>query len=383
MVEKHSIVVALIPLRGGSKGIPNKNIRLMAGKPLCYWVLKAACEANCIDRVIVSTDSQLITDVVHELNLPVEVFARPAEFATDTSSTESVMLNVIGQIECDTLITIQATSPLLTADDLEKGYKKYCDETCSSLVSAVRVKRFFWSDYGYALNYNPSNRPRRQDFDGTLMENGAFYITSRHILEDGKCRLGGKIGYYEMSESTATEIDELKDWDIVESLLISQSNHLDLKKIKYLICDVDGTLTDGGMYYSENGEEMKKFNTKDGMGLRLLQEKTGIIPVIFSSEISLLVQARAKKLNIENCYLGLSNKKLYLDKFCNSKNISFDEIAYIGDDINDLECMKVSGFCACPADATSEILKVVNFISKKNGGDGAVREITQFIMEHI
>jgi CMP-N-acetylneuraminic acid synthetase len=211
--------VALIPLRGGSKSIPLKNIKPIGGKPLCSWVLEAATRAQGIHSVYVSTDSREIEDVVKSLNLGVKVIYRPPEHATDEASTESVMLHFMEQVDFDVLVTIQATSPLLQANHLDEALERFRAENLDSMLSAVRTKRFFWHDDGTPINYDPMHRPRRQDFSGTLMENGAFYMTKRNILEKHDCRLGGRIGIYEMPEHTSVEIDEPEDWEMVSRLL--------------------------------------------------------------------------------------------------------------------------------------------------------------------
>jgi CMP-N-acetylneuraminic acid synthetase len=215
-------ILALIPLRGGSKSIPKKNLKDIAGKPLFAWVLEAALKCSFIDSVYVSTDSVEIADMVNSLYLDANVISRPTKYASDESSTESVMLHFLSQLDFDVLITIQATSPLLTAQDLDRAVIKFKEEKLDSILSAVRTKRFFWNDDATPINYDPSNRPRRQEFRGTLMENGAFYITRREILERHQCRLGGKIDIYEMNESTAIEIDEPDDWERVERLLMKR-----------------------------------------------------------------------------------------------------------------------------------------------------------------
>lgn len=220
MTKSNIKIHALIPLRGGSKSIPQKNIKPIAGKPLCAWVLEAASKSNLIEDVYVSTDSLEICEVVNALNLGVKIVSRPAEFATDEASTESVLLHFISQIDSDIIITIQATSPQLTTQDLNSAISQFENENLDSMLATVRSKRFFWTDDCKAINYNPMQRPRRQEFKGTLMENGAFYITRREILEQYKCRLGGKIGIFEMSDLAATEIDEPDDWLRVEKDLM-------------------------------------------------------------------------------------------------------------------------------------------------------------------
>ena len=373
--------VALVPLRGGSKSIPDKNIRLIAGKPLCAWVLEAACRSGVFDKVVVSTDSAKIADVVQSLDLPVEILDRPAVLATDEASTESVMLHAAQGLDFDVLATIQATSPFVQADDFQKAYSLFKSGNHDSLLTAVRTKRFFWNDDGTALNYAPQQRPRRQDFSGSLMENGAFYFTKHSVLEDTGCRLGGHICIYEMTAESAVEIDEQEDWALVERALLdrsTQSLHKTLAQIKLLVVDVDGTLTDAGMYWSAEGDQLKKFNTRDAKGLELVR-KGGVEVAIITSENSPIVTARASKLGIQHCFVGVENKQQYLEALACELRVGLTRVAYIGDDINDLECLKISGFSACPADAVEAVTATVQYISKYAGGMGAVREICELI----
>lgn len=215
--------IAFIPVRGGSKSIPLKNIKELNGRPLVYWVVKAASEAACIDKIVVATDSKKIAEVVLSFLLPkVEVYMRDAENARDESSTESVMLEYINKSYLaneDIFFLIQATSPLLTAKHIEAMYKQLLQEKSDSALSCVCSKRFFWSKDGKPINYNYKNRPRRQDFEGMMMENGACYINSVLNIKRKKNRLSGKISVYEMPEYTACEIDEPDDFITLEMLM--------------------------------------------------------------------------------------------------------------------------------------------------------------------
>jgi len=377
-----SKIVALIPLRGGSKSIPDKNIRPIAGKPLCAWVLDAACGSGIFDQVVVSTDSQRISDVVHGLGLEVKIIERPPELATDLASTESVMQHAAQELFFDVLVTIQATSPLVTVDDFIAARQEFMSKHFDSLLTAVRVKRFFWQDDGTAINYQPLERPRRQDFNGTLMENGAFYFTKREILQQYGCRLGGRVGIYEMPPHAAIEIDEPDDWHVVERLL-NMRNHEKFRQkmgdIKLLVVDVDGTLTDAGMYYSAEGEQLKKFNTRDAKGLELVR-KSGIEVAFMTAENSPIVTARANKLGIGRCFVGVRDKWATLSALRSDLGVDLEQVAYIGDDVNDLACLKVAGFAACPSDAVTEVRAAVHYISPLNGGHGAVRDICELIL---
>jgi CMP-N-acetylneuraminic acid synthetase len=216
---------ALIPLRIGSKGIYKKNIKKIAGKPLCEWVVRAACRAKHISEVYVSTESSEISQIIENLKLGVKVISRPPELATDIASTESVMLHALKYISSNNLVTIQATSPLLSERELDDACERFVEQKNNSLLSAVRLKRFLWSDDGKPLNYRPESRPRRQDFDGTFIENGAFYISDCKLLAETQTRLHGNVGIFQMPEDTFIEIDTPEDWLIVEKIMGERLSH--------------------------------------------------------------------------------------------------------------------------------------------------------------
>lgn len=218
--------IAFIPVRGGSKSIPLKNIKLINNKPLVYWTVKAASEAKCIDKVIVATDSNEIKNTVLDFKMEkVEIYDRDRENAQDESSTESVMLEYLNKNKYnsnDKFILIQATSPLLQAKYIDGMYETLLKSDADSIFSGVREKQFHWieTENGVKpINYDYKNRPRRQDFQGIIAENGACYINSVGNILKEKCRLSGKIITYELPTETAYEIDEPNDWIIVESLM--------------------------------------------------------------------------------------------------------------------------------------------------------------------
>jgi N-acylneuraminate cytidylyltransferase len=383
------MVTAFIPVRGGSKSIPLKNIKPLCGKPLVYWSISALEQTDGIDEVIVATDSDEIERVVLSFQFAkIKVYRRLAENASDTASTESVMFEYIEQGKLandDIFILVQATSPLTQSEHFSKALELYRTNKYDSLLTCVRNYRFFWNDDGTSKNYNYWQRPRRQNFDGQLMENGAFYINTVGNIKQSKNRLSGKIGIYEMPECTATEIDEPDDWIILERLMqkyvISKEQK---KKIKLFLTDVDGVLTDGGMYYSENGDELKKFNTRDGMAFELLRNagiKTGII----TSENTKIVENRARKLNVDYLYQGKreSGKLAAVKEICEKEGISLNEVAYIGDDINCYELLAAVGLSACPANAEEKIRQIpaIKHLDK-NGGEGCVREFVNYIIGH-
>lgn len=385
------MVTAFIPVRGGSKSIPLKNIKPFCGKPLVCWNIEALEQCPAVDEIIVATDSDKIEEVVLAQNYhKTRIYRRSALNACDTSTTESVMLEYI-KAAClpldNIFMLVQATSPFTKSIHFAEALAMHAQGKYDSILTCVRNYRFFWNADGTSLNYDYHNRPRRQNFDGMLMENGAFYInTVGHILESSN-RLSGRIGIYEMPEYTAIEIDEPDDWFILEGLMYkySSNRNLSVKNIKLFLSDVDGVLTDGGMYYSENGDELKRFNTRDGMGFQLLRER-GIRTGIITSENTKIVENRGKKLKIDYLYQGKreGGKLAAALEICQKEGISLDEVAYIGDDINCIDLLREVGLAACPIDAVKEVKAIprINVISCR-GGSGVFRMFVEHYLSEV
>ena len=380
-------VIAFIPARGGSKSIPLKNIKSFCGQPLIYWNLVSLQNAK-VDKIIVATDSQEIKSVVEKFNFPkVEFYDRKKENASDESSTESVMLEYINQsslLDSDIFMLTQVTSPFTKEKNFNEGLallKEY-----DSVISCCQSKRFRWKEDGSAINYDIYNRPRRQDWQGDLVENGAFYISNVGNIKSSKNRISKNIGIYVMPEYTSVEIDAPHDWLVAEELMkryILIDKNVDFKNIKIVFSDVDGVLTDGGMYYSENGDEIKKFSVYDGMAFRLLQEK-GLKVGMITTEDRDLNRRRAKKLNLDYDYHGAQDKLKIISDLCAKDNIKLSEIAYIGDDINCFQLLSNVGVAACPTNAVEKIKRIPNIIHlSKRGGAGVFREFAELIIDQL
>lgn len=376
--------VAFMPLRGGSKSIPGKNLRAIAGKPLFAWSLEQAIASGCFEQVYVATDSAAIGQAVQSrFPATVTVIDRAPHTATDAASTESAMLDFQSRVAFDVIALIQATSPLTLAQDFRAAKARFIADGLDSLLTAVASKRFYWSRSAQPLNYDPLQRPRRQDFDGVLVENGAFYFTRAEILQALNCRLGGKIGIHEMAAETDTEIDEPGDWALAEKLLWQRRPAPSSSMpVRALVLDVDGTLTDGGMYYGADGEAMKKFNTRDAHGLQCLRD-AGIRVAVISAEASPAVAARMRKLGIKDYHPGIRDKRPVLQAQADAWGLSLGEIAYIGDDLGDLECLRAVGHAFCPADAVPTIRAAVDHVCAHAAGAGAVREVCDLILSAI
>lgn len=380
------MAIAFIPARGGSKSIPLKNIKPLCGKPLVYWNLRALEDTPEVDMVYVATDSNEIESVVESFGFSkVRIYRRDDENAQDTSSTESVMIEFLDQEQIDddeTFMLVQATSPLTTTADFQGALRLFNEGACDSLLSCVRTKRFYWSESDGPINYDFNNRPRRQDFSGTLMENGALYVSKAGAIRKSKNRLSGVIKVYEMPEYTGFEIDEPDDWIVVEKLMYKYGVASSSPDIKLFLSDVDGTLTDAGMYYTEQGDEIKKFSTYDGKAFELLRN-AGIKTGILTTEDTKMVENRARKLKVDYLKQGVAgaDKLSAAKEICQKEGISLQNVAYIGDDVNCIELLSAVGLAGCPANSVRQVKQLPGIIQlSQRGGNGAVREFVDSIL---
>jgi len=230
-MHKKIKVLAIVPARGGSRGIPLKNLVSLAGRPLIAYTLEAAKKSGICDRIVVSTDNERIAKAANTCK--VEVMWRPVRISSHRSSTESAMLHVLGRLQKeqyhpDVIVLLQATSPLRTSRDIRLAYQKFIDERLDSLLSVKPSASFLWakSKGGAApLNYNYLRRPRRQDMDNQYEENGAIFITKYKIFMKYKNRLGGKIGCYVMDERESIDIDTPLDLFIANQIIRFQKKH--------------------------------------------------------------------------------------------------------------------------------------------------------------
>ena len=378
--------IAFIPVRGGSKSIPKKNIKIFCGKPLIYWNLIELENCDQVDEIVVASDSEDIISVVEEFKFSkVVVYRRSNENAQDHSTSESIMLEYINFAKLDlsdVFMLVQATSPFTKSNDFSNGLKMM--NSYDTVFSCAKIKRFIWDKDSNPLNYDFKNRPRRQDFDGTFMENGAFCISLVSDIIKYNNRISGNIGICEMPEYTFVEIDEPEDWIIAERLFLKNNyslNNYDFSKIKIFLSDVDGVLTDAGMYYTEKGDEIKKFSTYDGMAFKILQKK-GVKVGIITTEDRQLNRNRAQKLSLDFDFHGADDKLKIVKELCKKQNINLNQVAYIGDDVNCLELLSNVGFPACPKNAVDKIKSIPNIIQlSQNGGSGVVREFVEIIIK--
>ncbi|WP_299148243.1 acylneuraminate cytidylyltransferase [uncultured Dokdonia sp.] len=379
--------IGFIPLRKGSKGIPGKNKKKLLGRPLFCWALGEAI-ASQLDTIYIFTDDEDIITFVHKeyhWTDKVKTVKRSEESATDAASTEMGMLEFVNRLEepFDILCLLQATSPFTTSFDINACLDKVqSGANYDSALTVVNTHRFTWYEDGTPKNYDVFNRPRRQDFEGLLIENGACYVTTSSAFRESKNRISGNIATVQMPEDSLTEIDSLTDWKIVEELLAARlKTKKQSSRITHLILDVDGVFTDGCIYYGAEGELMKKFDMRDGMGLEILRQYN-VEVMVMTSEDSQIVASRMKKLKINDVFMGVKDKYSLLSRIVTDRDLSFSNIAYIGDDVNDMANICAAGWSFTPANATMPIKNHADVILQNNSAEGAIREACDFIIKY-
>jgi N-acylneuraminate cytidylyltransferase len=382
--------LCIIPARGGSKGIPGKNIRMVGGKPLLAWSIEQARGTPRVSRVLVSTDSDKIAAVARDYGA--EVVERPAEISGDTASSESSLAHALDylkekeNLEADLAVFLQATSPLREADDIQKAIETLERENADSLFSACRSEGFIWrvdkDGLPRSFTYDHKSRPRRQDAPEDLVENGSIYIFKPWVLRRYNNRLGGKVAVYRMPALKSFQIDEPEDLELMERLMVHRGASLppagELRKVKLLALDFDGVLTDNRVLVSEDGKEAVLCNRSDSLGIGMLKE-AGIQAVVISKEKNPVVAARCRKLGIE-CIQGCDEKLSVLQKLVESKGFKQDETAYVGNDVNDLECLQWAGVSVAVADSAPEVIATARFRTPRDGGCGAVRDVIDWLV---
>lgn len=377
--------IGFIPLRQHSKGIPGKNKRKMVGRPLFTWVLGEALQSS-LDEVYIYTDDESIISFIekeYHYTDKIKALKRSEASATDTASTESAILEFADKIDYDfdVFCLLQATSPFTKATDIESCLSEI-DKGKDSALTVVNTHRFTWNEDGTPSNYNPFDRPRRQDFKGLLIENGAVYCCTKEVLKKHKNRLGEKIGIVKMPEESLHEIDSKSDWTVVENLLIErQKRNKKPEKITHLVLDVDGVFTNGTITYTKDGEHTKSFDMRDGMGLEILRQ-FGVEVMVMTSEQSELVAKRMQKLQIHQVFLGVKDKFARLQSLASNQKFSLNNVAYVGDDVNDMANVCSVGWSFAPNNAMDEIKRVADVVLSKNSGAGAIREACQFIKNY-
>lgn len=380
--------IAIIPARSGSQGIPDKNVRPFCGVPLVVRTIRAA--KGSVDRVIVSTDSESYAAVCRDAGA--EVVMRPAELASDTASSESALLHVLegmrasGEALPEWVVFLQCTSPFTRPEDIDGLVHAVQEGGADSGFTAVPSHRFLWriTPEGSAegVNHDKAVRLRRQDREPEFIENGAVYVVRTEGFLRHKHRFFGKTVLHEVPEWQGLEIDSEEDWRVAEAAC-RQFNAAGVtgklpSNPALVVFDFDGVFTDNRVLVDENGNESVFCNRGDGMALEWLRE-AGIPGLILSKERNPVVTARAKKVRLPVAQ-AVDGKAAYLRDHCAKHGIDLQDVVYLGNDLNDLECFAIVGCAVAVADAAPEVLDAADIVLSKPGGRGAVRELVEQIL---
>lgn len=385
-------VLAIIPARGGSKGIPGKNIKVLGGKPLVTYSINAALGAKFVTRVIVTTDDQKIAAT--SVKAGAEVVMRPAEISGDNSPSEAAILHVLDQLKHkenykpDIVVFLQCTSPLTISEDIDGTVNALINEKADSAFSAIRFYHFVWrksAKGAEGINHEKAVRPMRQEREQQFLENGAIYVFRTEGFQKSRHRFFGNTVIYEMPSERCLEIDEPYDFELAKNALEQRSKLSKTQSIPVdiaaLVMDFDGVFTDNSVYVMEDGREVVRCHRGDGMGLSMLK-KIGIPLFVISKEANPVLLARCKKLGIPVIH-KVDDKLPALREWATNKGLVLEKIVYIGNDINDIECINAVGCGVAVADSVPEVLAVANIVLSSPGGNGALRELAELIIERM
>jgi YrbI family 3-deoxy-D-manno-octulosonate 8-phosphate phosphatase len=383
--------LAIIPARGGSKGVPRKNLLPLAGVPLVTHTVRAALESGVFDTVAVSTEDAEIAEIARAAGG--EVVLRPPDMASDTALTEPVMAHALGVLEelrgarYDSVWLLQPTSPLRTSADIRRAAALLERIGTDSVVSMTPDHAFYWRSHpGTDLvvpEYDLRARPRRQELPPRWRENGAIYGVMRDVWEREGVRAAGRVLAYEMPAERSLEIDTEADWRLAEATLDVLTVSVDRKdlmaSVKAVAFDFDGVLTDNMVRVAQDGTESVSCSRSDGWGIARLQA-LGYPIVVISTESNPVVSARCRKLSVE-CVQGVSDKPAALKDWLGELGIDPAACAFVGNDENDVACLEMAGLAVVPADAHAAARRVADVVLRARGGRGAARELCDLIAE--
>jgi N-acylneuraminate cytidylyltransferase len=380
-----SEVVAVIPARGGSTGIPGKNLTRVGGVPLVARAIAAARRVREIDRVVVSTDDADIAAVAVEHGA--EVITRPAAISGDEASSESALLHALDVltergVDVEVLAFLQATSPFIDSGALREAVDVVVSGRHDSVFAATETHGFLWrrspEGEAVAVNHEAATRQRRQDREPEFLETGAFYVMRSAAFRRTRHRFCGSVGLVVVPGEGAMEIDDVWQLEAARALapLLERPTPIDVDAV---VTDFDGVHTDDTASVDQDGTESVRVSRSDGMGVKLLR-RAGIPVLILSTEQNPVVAARARKLSVEVRH-GVDDKASALREWAAASGIPLGRIAYLGNDVNDLGCLALVGWPVAVADANPLVRASARAVTTAPGGHGAVRELAERVLE--
>lgn len=377
--------IIIIPVRKGSKRIKNKNLAIVKNQYLVEHTIKDAINCSFTNEIYITTDYKDFDKLFKKY--PINIVKRPSHLSVDTSSSESALIHVLdqrikdGKKDPKFVVFLQCTSPFREEKDIDKAIETMISQKANSLLSVVEFKRFIWKKKKneiFPLNYDFKKRKREQDFENNFQENGSIYITETKFLRQTNNRLCGKIVPYVMKYWSSVQIDEPEDLEFARIISNKYIKKKKIKNLKMIILDFDGVLTDNKVTLNKEGEESVTCNRSDGLAIEILKQKYKIL--VLSSEKNKVVEKRCKKLKIKTIY-GIKDKLSVLKKIMNQEKIKKNQVLYVGNDINDKECLDYVDFPYVVKDSAKEIIEGGYNILESKGGEGVVRELLSIINE--
>jgi YrbI family 3-deoxy-D-manno-octulosonate 8-phosphate phosphatase len=379
-----SEVVAIIPARGGSRGVVRKNLRRVGGVPLVARAVDAALRCPGIDRVVVSTDDADIAAVAAEWGA--EIIDRPGVLAADESSSESALLHALDELEArgvdvGIIAFLQATSPFIDVDALAGAVRLVRSRRRDSVFSAIETYGFLWEKgsggAAQAVNHDVDVRPRRQDRAPHYLETGAFYVLRAAGFRSSRHRFFGSVGIAEVAPRTAIEIDTADELEVARALAALVDRPAPIAAAA-VVTDFDGVHTDDTVRVDQDGVEAVTVSRADGMGVSLLRA-AGIPFLILSTEVNPVVSARARKLGVD-VRQSAGDKAAAIRAWAADRGLPLSRIAYLGNDVNDLPCLEIVGWPTAVPDAHPLVLAAARVVLDRRGGEGAVRDLAERVL---
>lgn len=378
-------VVAVIPARGGSKGVPGKNVAPVAGVPLVARAIRACLAAERVTEVVVSTDDAGIAEVAERAGAV--VVRRPDELANDTASSEAALRHVLDTRYAgatpEVLLLVQCTSPFITAAEVDEVVAAIVEGGADSAFTAAPFHGFVWREDGsaYGVNHDHRSRPRRQERPAEYLETGAAYaMRTAGFLAAGH-RFFGTVRAVPTDPARVLEIDEPDDLVRARALApLLETGRPVLAKgaVQAIVLDFDGTQTDDRVWITADGTEQVAVHRGDGMGIAALRD-AGLPILVLSTEVNDVLTARTRKLRIE-CVHSAVEKGSELRAWCRRQQVDPQAVVYVGNDLNDLECLRIVGWPVAVANAHPAVKQAAAWTTSATGGHGAIREVAAWIL---
>ncbi|ONK11933.1 N-acylneuraminate cytidylyltransferase [Streptomyces sp. MP131-18] len=393
-----STVLAVIPARGGSKGVPGKNLAPVGDAPLITRAVRECRATRLLTSVVVSTDDPGIAASAHAAGA--EVIERPTEISNDTATSEAAVLHAMGVYEerhgvtVDVVLLVQCTSPFLTREELDGVAAAVLDGADSALTVAA-FHGYIWREAGHTgghgVNHDKAYRPRRQDRPQDLLETGAAYAMRAEGFREERHRFFGRTELVRTDPARVLEIDDPHDLARARALAplfdggkaafpaAPFPDYLPTRAdIDAVVLDFDGTQTDDRVLVDSEGRELVAVHRGDGLGIAALR-RAGLPLLILSTEENPVVAARARKLRIPVLH-GIDRKDLALKQWCEEQGIAPERVLYAGNDVNDLPCFDLVGWPVAVASAHDVVRGAARAVTSAPGGAGAIREIASWIL---